>query len=599
MARARSSLRPPRGPMARRAISATFQFTPEMPMRLSPAAPMVPATCEPCQRSSPLRAGDGSPRLPTKSYPFTSSMYPSPSSSRPLAAISEGLIQRLGARSGCVSATPSSTTATVIRRSPTVDAQAPPASMAVSPHSSLKRGSLGARPWRYRYTGSANSTPGRRAASRANATGSSPGGNGSRNRAGASEGPSACKGMMGAPSLLAAAKDGGSASRSSWTRIESGACCGSGGGPPHASTTSAIAAAARAAARLARRGRMRSACGISTSAASRSGSSGARRSIHPVDPAEESGLSATLQVLCMSPPLEGDGPLLAAAGGDCRRRAAPCSFAQYASRGVSFSDPPLVLRQVARAAAAGHSKERGSGRVGSRKLPPVDRRGPGVARARRPGSEAHGGAGASRLGSQGQVARPGRGGRGQFSAHRVPGRGVASVPPAMRARQRRQIPGEARAGPATRACAGGGRAAGLGSGADELIGPGQRRVELRGIAAAGLGQLGLAAAAAAQRLRKLLDQIAGLELLRQIWRDGDQQRRLPVLLASQHHDAALQLVAKLVGQLAQALRVAVLVACREHLDAVHLAGPLGQLAALCGRRLLRELFHLALQLPYP
>src|SRR5436190_13721080 len=81
--------------------------TPGASPRTSPWPAMMPATCVPWPLSS---AGVPSPL--TKSAPWTSSTTPSPSSSRPLAGISAGLVQmwpRSCARSSC---TPVSSTAT-------------------------------------------------------------------------------------------------------------------------------------------------------------------------------------------------------------------------------------------------------------------------------------------------------------------------------------------------------------------------------------------------------------------------------------------------------------------------------------------------------
>src|SRR5207237_6177989 len=129
---------------------------------------------------------------------------------------------------------------------------------------------------------------------------------------------------------------------------------------------------------------------------------------------------------------------------------------------------------------------------------------------------------------------------------------VASAAGAMRDRQRRKAPRETRPRPRASALPLRERSRGVvGSGTDELIGAGERGVELGRVAAARLRHLGLAAAAAAEGLRQLLDQIACLVLLRQVGRDGDEERRLSVLLAAEDDDPALHLIAQLVRPLAQ------------------------------------------------
>ena len=74
-----------------------FQLTPVMPWPLSPAAAIVPDTCVPWPLSS-----IGSPSPLAKSYPWTSSTNPFPSSSMPLEGTSPGLVQTFAARSGWV-----------------------------------------------------------------------------------------------------------------------------------------------------------------------------------------------------------------------------------------------------------------------------------------------------------------------------------------------------------------------------------------------------------------------------------------------------------------------------------------------------------------
>src|SRR5438270_58594 len=106
---------------------------------------------------------------------------------------------------------------------------------------------------------------------------------------------------------------------------------------------------------------------------------------------------------------------------------------------------------------------------------------------------------------------------------------LAGAPQAMRPDQRCQEPEEAGpdrvAGP--RASAAHARAVA----SDELVGAGQRSVELCRIAAARLRELGFSAASSAERLRQFLHQIAGGVLLGKITADGDEQVGLAVPLA--------------------------------------------------------------------
>src|SRR3954452_13189178 len=76
--------------------------------RIAPWAAMIPAMCVPWPLSS---AGVPSPL--TKSAPWTSSTTPSPSSSRPLPAISRVLVQMRPRSSARLSCTPVSITATI------------------------------------------------------------------------------------------------------------------------------------------------------------------------------------------------------------------------------------------------------------------------------------------------------------------------------------------------------------------------------------------------------------------------------------------------------------------------------------------------------
>ncbi len=122
-----------------RFITFVFQPMPATPSPLSGTAPTMPATWMPWSVS-----GSGSTSLFRPSMPWMSSIHPLPSSSTPAApALSTTFVHTLAARSGWVTFTPESSTATTTDGSPCVMSQALYAHVVLRAHCFWRSGSLG------------------------------------------------------------------------------------------------------------------------------------------------------------------------------------------------------------------------------------------------------------------------------------------------------------------------------------------------------------------------------------------------------------------------------------------------------------------------
>ena len=98
--------------------------------------------------------------------------------------------------------------------------------------------------------------------------------------------------------------------------------------------------------------------------------------------------------------------------------------------------------------------------------------------------------------------------------------------------------------------------------------PSERFVQLVRVLAAGLGEVGLAAAFAADDRGELADERVGLDAVEEVFRDRGQQRDLAVGGAAEDDHAALDLRAELVGEVAEIAAGEVVDAARDQLDAV-------------------------------
>src|SRR5436309_12289929 len=115
----------------------TFQLIPAMPAPLLAAAPIVPATWVPCPKSSDP---------PATQEPFMQVKPCEPS---------DGFVQRLLSRSGCVNATPVSTIPTITSFESVCESHAVGQEIFAMSHCWLQRGSVGAPTAWTRKSGSA------------------------------------------------------------------------------------------------------------------------------------------------------------------------------------------------------------------------------------------------------------------------------------------------------------------------------------------------------------------------------------------------------------------------------------------------------------
>src|SRR5215207_2976351 len=116
---------------------------------------------------------------------------------------------------------------------------------------------------------------------------------------------------------------------------------------------------------------------------------------------------------------------------------------------------------------------------------------------------------------------------------------------------------------------------------DDLVARLQSLAELLRLGAAALGHVGLAAAAAADDGRQLLDDLTGGDALREVGRGAHDERSLAIGAPAQHDDARLDLREQGVRELPERRGVEVARLAREHHDA---ALDLARLRAVLRRR---------------
>src|SRR4030095_8702480 len=130
------------------------------------------------------------------------------------------------------------------------------------------------------------------------------------------------------------------------------------------------------------------------------------------------------------------------------------------------------------------------------------------------------------------------------------------------------------------------------SATNQIEHPRQGRVEVLGLGASALGHVGASASLATDRLRQLADDLPGCEAATEVRRHHRHERDLVALDARQDDDAGTELVAQLVGDLAQRLRVGHIGAGREYAYAAHVARLRREIAPAARRELAAQLLDL-------
>src|SRR5260370_15262058 len=94
----------------------------------------------------------------------------------------------------------------------------------------------------------------------------------------------------------------------------------------------------------------------------------------------------------------------------------------------------------------------------------------------------------------------------------------------------------------------------------------ERIIKLFRVFAAGLGEVGFAAPLSAHNRGELLDQRVGRDAVDEVFGDGGQERDFPVRGAAKDDDAALDLGAELVGEIAKIAAADVVDSSRHQLN---------------------------------